>query len=135
MRAGAPASLALLLAACAPAYPTVLPGAAGQTQPQAHAPASGPEAPSARAPAAAPEIARAPPPRSPIPQAQPGDQCGAAQAQALVGRSRTLIPVPLDPRRQRVAYTTCPITEDFDPSRLNFFFDAQSGLIRQVRCG
>jgi hypothetical protein len=57
------------------------------------------------------------------------------QARALIGRPRTLIPVPLDPRRQRVACTTCPITEDFDPSRLNFFFDAQSGLIRQVRCG
>jgi hypothetical protein len=55
--------------------------------------------------------------------------------QALVGRSRREIPVPLDPNHQRVACTTCPVTEDFDPRRLNFLFDAQTGLIRQVSCG
>jgi hypothetical protein len=118
-----------LLAACAPAYPTVVPAAATQAQAPETPPAQPP------APAPVPQVLPAPPLRSPIPQPQPGDQCGAMQARALIGRPRTLIPVPLDPRRQRVACTTCPITEDFDPSRLNFFFDAQSGLIRQVRCG
>ncbi len=126
MRASAAAVL-LMVAACAPAYPTVVPSTPAQaqapeptlTQPQA-LPTSPPSAPLLR---------------SPIPQPTASDQCGAAQAQALVGRPRTLIPVPVDPRRQRVACTTCPVTEDFDPTRLNFLFDAQSGLIRQVRCG
>jgi hypothetical protein len=33
----------------------------------------------------------------------------------LIGRPRTMIPVPLDPNRQRVACTTCPITDDVNP--------------------
>jgi hypothetical protein len=55
--------------------------------------------------------------------------------QSLVGRPRTEIPVPLDPAKQRVACTTCPVTEDYRPDRLNFFFDAGTGLIREIRCG
>jgi hypothetical protein len=55
--------------------------------------------------------------------------------QGLVGRPRSMIPVPVDPSRQRVACTTCPAAEDADPGRLNFLFDADTGVIRQVRCG
>jgi hypothetical protein len=55
--------------------------------------------------------------------------------QGLVGRPRSMIPVPVDPGRQRVACTTCPAAEDADPARLNFLFDADTGVIRQVRCG
>lgn len=81
--------------------------------------------------------APAPPPRSPAPQPprQPGDACGAAALQHLVGRPRSEIPVPVNPDLQRVACTTCPVAQDFNPSRLNFFFDAETGVIRQVRCG
>jgi hypothetical protein len=63
------------------------------------------------------------------------DQCGAADLQRLVGRPRTEIPIPTDPNRQRVACTTCPVTQEYNPGRLNFFFDAQTGIIREVRCG
>jgi hypothetical protein len=55
--------------------------------------------------------------------------------QRLVGRPRSEIPVPLQPSRQRVACTTCPVTLDFNPARLNFFFDAATGIVREVRCG
>jgi len=116
-----------LLAGCAPRY------AIKPSVPQAPAqrPAQ-PAAPPARRPAA-------PPLQSPIPQPAPqpasADQCGAAQLQGLVGRPRTEIPVPLHPNLQRVACTTCPVSDDVNPARLNFFFDADSGLIRQVRCG
>lgn len=75
----------------------------------------------------------APPPESPAPQ--PKDACGASELQGLVGRPRTEIPVPVDPNRQRVACTTCPVTEDYRPDRLNFFFDAQTGAIREIKCG
>jgi hypothetical protein len=75
----------------------------------------------------------APPPLSSIPP--PRDSCGAAELQGLVGHARTEIPVPLDPNRQRVACTTCPVTQDYRPERLNFFFDAQTGLIRVIKCG
>ena len=71
----------------------------------------------------------------PRPDPAPRDQCGASELQRLVGHPRTEIPVPIDPNRQRVACTTCPITEDFNPARLNFFFDAATGKIRQIRCG
>lgn len=88
-------------------------------------------APQAEAPpppmAAPPRPAPAPPP--------PRDRCGAAELQHLVGRPRSEIPVPVRPERQRVACTTCPVTQDFSPERLNFFFDAQTGIIREIRCG
>ena len=107
---------ALLLAACTgPAYPV-----------------AGPVAPSP--PAAAPTaVARL---ETPIPRpAETAKECGAAALQGLIGRPRTEVPVPLDPGRQRVACTTCPAADNVDPSRLNFLFDAQTGLIREVRCG
>lgn len=85
------------------------------------------------APAPAPP-APAPAPR-PAPPIRPADACGAADAQKYVGRPRTEIPVPVLPALQRVACTTCPVTLDFNPRRLNFFYDAETGLIKEVRCG
>jgi hypothetical protein len=63
------------------------------------------------------------------------DQCGASDLQGLVGRPRTEIPIPVDPNRRRVACTTCPVTLDYNPQRLNFFFDATTGVIKEIRCG
>lgn len=89
----------------------------------------------------APEDTPPPPPAPravappPAPRPTPRDQCGAWQLQHLVGRPKSEIPVPVEPSRQRVACTTCPVTQDFSPQRLNFFFDADTGLIREVRCG
>ncbi|MDE2487887.1 MAG: peptidase inhibitor I78 [Alphaproteobacteria bacterium] len=63
------------------------------------------------------------------------DSCGAAGLQDLIGRPRTEIPVPVYPDRERVACTTCPITQDYRPDRLDIFFDERTGIIRQIRCG
>jgi hypothetical protein len=84
------------------------------------------------APEPPPPAQPAPPPAAPPPAP---DSCGAAEAQRLVGRPRTEIPVPLRPELQRVACTTCPVTLDYNPNRLNFFFDAATGIVREVRCG
>lgn len=84
-----------------------------------------------------PPPAPPPPPRpapAPPPPSEP-DQCGAAEAQKYVGRSRTEIPVPVQPSLQRVACTTCPVTMDFNPRRLNFFYDAATGVVKEVKCG
>jgi hypothetical protein len=86
-------------------------------------PAPAPPPPAATAPTASP----APPPLA--------DACNARAHQHLVGRPRSEIPVPLKPELQRVACATCPITMDFEPNRLNFFFDAATGIVKEVRCG
>ena len=74
------------------------------------------------------------PPAPPAPEPT-ADACGAAAMQHLVGRLRSEIPPPAKPELQRVACTTCAITMDFNPNRLNFFFDEATGVIKQVRCG
>lgn len=116
--------LALLLAACAPHYPTRAPPAA--------APAPAPPQPTQPAQSVQPPRLSPPPP---APRVTVKDQCGAADLQGLVGRPRTEIPIPVDPNRQRVACTTCPVTLDYNPQRLNFFFDAATGVIKEIRCG
>lgn len=93
------------------------------------------------APPTSPPPANVAPPASPPPQSRPpeqrpgGDACGAKEAQRYVGRPRTEIPIPIQPSLQRVACTTCPITLEFVPRRLNFFFDAETGIIKEVKCG
>ena len=76
------------------------------------------------------QLANTPPANS-----TPGDLCGARDLQWLVGRSRTEIPVPVDVSRRRVTCTTCAITEDHSPYRLNIFYDRPSGRVASVRCG
>lgn len=76
----------------------------------------------------------APPPAPPQPPKEP-DQCGAAEAQKFVGRPRTEIPVPVLPNLQRVVCTTCPMTMDFNARRLNFVYDAGTGIVKEVKCG
>jgi hypothetical protein len=70
-----------------------------------------------------------------MPQSQTTDMCKAGELQWLVGKSRTEIPVPVDVVNRRVACTTCVITEDYSPYRLNIFFNAQTDVVEQVRCG
>ena len=63
------------------------------------------------------------------------DMCKAAELQWLVGKPRTEIPVPVDVVNRRVACTTCPITEDYSPYRLNIFYNQQTGIVERVSCG
>lgn len=107
MRRSVFALAALALSACASPPPPVQP------------------APSAPTPA--------PRPQTPAPVRE--DQCRAAEHQQYVGRPKTEIPVPIEPSLQRVACTTCPVTMEFIGRRLNFFFDAQTGIVTEVRCG
>lgn len=90
---------------------------------------------SSGAPAPPPPVASAGPPPPPPPSRSGRDQCGASDLAYLVGKSRGDIPVPVDPSLRRVACTTCPVTMDFNPRRLNILFDADTGIIRQVKCG
>ncbi|MFC7379331.1 hypothetical protein [Brevundimonas sp. GCM10030266] len=69
------------------------------------------------------------------PANQNADLCRAGDLQNLVGRPRSEIPVPVDVVNRRVTCTTCPVTEDYSPYRLNIFYNEQTHLIEQVRCG
>lgn len=89
----------------------------------------------ATAPRPAP-VAAAPAPVEPAPPPPPPvSMCKAEEHLRLIGRPRSEIPVPTDPARQRVACTTCPVTQDYREDRLNFFFDAETGIVKEVRCG
>jgi len=57
------------------------------------------------------------------------------EAKAYVGKNRTELPAAVDPTRWRVACTTCPVTMDFRPDRLNILFDADTGRVKEVKCG
>lgn len=72
-----------------------------------------------------------PPPRN----QEPPDSCGARPLQYLVGRPRTEIPIPLEPGRRRVVCSTCPITQDYSAYRQTIIYDAQTGLVKEVKCG
>ena len=90
--------------------------------------------PSASAPPASP-IADAPPPvASTFPPAGQ-DTCRAADYRALVGADHRDVPVAPDGLVFRVACTTCPVTEDFNPRRITFYFDDADGRIVRLACG
>ena len=63
------------------------------------------------------------------------DLCRAGDLQWLVGKPKTDIPVPVDVVNRRVTCTTCPVTEDYSPYRLNIFFNDRTDIVEQVRCG
>lgn len=66
---------------------------------------------------------------------QGDDLCHAAQFQYLVGKNRREIPVPVEVVNRRVVCSTCPVTMDYSPYRLNIFFNAQTEVVETVRCG
>ncbi len=70
-----------------------------------------------------------------VPQDPTADLCKAGELQWLVGKPKTEIPVPVQVVNRRVACTTCAITEDYSPYRLNIFFNERTEIVEQVRCG
>lgn len=79
---------------------------------------------------------------APPPQAGPGQvpsdaptQCRAERFQAYVGRNRSELPPRPAGETWRVTCTTCAVTMDYQPARLNIVYDERTGVIRQVKCG
>ena len=64
-----------------------------------------------------------------------GDTCGAAALQYLVGKANTEAPPPVDPSKRRVYCSSCHITMDYRPDRVNIVFDKETGNITEVKCG
>lgn len=63
------------------------------------------------------------------------DLCRASQYQHLVGRRMSELPPKPPGAVWRQACTECPVTMDFNPARMNIFFDKETEVIKQVRCG
>lgn len=72
---------------------------------------------------------------TPVPPSDGPTQCRADQYQRYVGRNRSELPPKPANETWRVTCTTCPVTMDYSPSRLNIFYDASTGIIREVKCG
>ena len=121
--------LSLLLAAAVLAGP----GAPSRAQDAAPPAAVPPPSEASGAVALPPPLSA--PAQSPLPQALPPDQCGARDLANLVGRPRTQIPVAVDMSRRRVVCTTCPRTQEYDPSRVTIEYDAGTGRVSSVKCG
>ncbi len=101
-----------------------------------------PEAPVAPAPRPEPQVPvyhppvsrpAPPPPAAYRPMAD--DQCGASALQALVGKPRTEIPVPLDPGKRRVVCSSCIVTQEYRSDRQTIIFSSETGIIESVKCG
>lgn len=74
-------------------------------------------------------------PMETTPSAQPGPQrCDAAGAQSLIGSHVGAVTFAQD-ANVRIVCTTCPVTKDYRPDRLNVRFDEATGIIRSVDCG
>lgn len=61
--------------------------------------------------------------------------CKADQYQRLIGTNRSQLPRTSAGETWRVTCTTCPVTMDYNESRLNILYDEATGVIRQVKCG
>lgn len=82
------------------------------------------------------EAPQNPPPLNPPHTISPdAGQCRAADYEYLIGRSRSQIPPQPAGANWRVTCTSCPVTMDYNPGRLNIFYEERSGVVREVRCG
>ena len=63
------------------------------------------------------------------------NQCRASEYQNLIGRHRSQIPERPAGATWRVTCTSCPVTMDYRPDRLNILFDQQTEIVREVKCG
>lgn len=86
--------------------------------------------------AALASCAATPPHETPsAPASETADQCRAADYQNLIGRNRSEIPERPAGATWRVTCSTCAVTMDWRPDRLNIVYDQETGVIREVKCG
>lgn len=72
---------------------------------------------------------------TPMPPDDGPSQCRADQYQRFVGRNRSELPARPAGEVWRVTCSTCAVTMDYNPGRLNIVYEESSGVIREVKCG
>ncbi len=77
---------------------------------------------------------------APVPAAAPAPEadlspCRADQYLDFIGRHRSELPPRPAGEVWRVTCTTCPVTMDYNPRRMNVLYQASSGVIREIKCG
>src|SRR5262245_50156586 len=63
------------------------------------------------------------------------DACRASQSRYLVGKKRSALPAKPDGANWRIACSSCAVTLEFTPTRMNIFFDEKTDVIKEVKCG
>ena len=66
---------------------------------------------------------------------QPGDACGAAEQESLVGRSRSELPAAPAGANWRIFETGQPVTQDLRPDRLNIEIAPDAQTVVRLSCG
>lgn len=61
-------------------------------------------------------------------------RCKADQSAELIGTHVGAVTFPQD-ANVRIVCTTCAMTRDYRPDRLNVLFNEQTGVIEELRCG
>ncbi|HYD27114.1 I78 family peptidase inhibitor [Brevundimonas sp.] len=72
---------------------------------------------------------------APMPPDDGPSRCKADQYQRFIGRNRSELPPNPANETWRVTCTTCPVTMDYNPGRLNILYEQSTGIIREVKCG
>ncbi len=70
-----------------------------------------------------------------VPPPPAEDQCRASEHQNLIGQHRSQIPERPAGATWRITCTSCPVTMDWRPDRLNILYDQQTEIVREVKCG
>src|SRR5688500_10055383 len=81
-----------------------------------------------------PPVTVVPPPQPPMPPPSE-DTCRAATYATYIGDDYRTVPPAPQGQVFRVVCTTCAMTMDFNPQRLNFFYDQTTGRIVRLSCG
>ena len=78
-----------------------------------------------------------PPPQigGPDPIPPENDRCRASVHQGLVGRHRSEIPAAPPGAVWRVSCSSCAVTMDYNPQRLNIVYDDRTEIIQSLSCG
>ncbi|MBN8552824.1 MAG: hemolysin [Caulobacterales bacterium] len=71
----------------------------------------------------------------PDPVPPENDRCRASIHQDLVGRQHSEIPVAPAGALWRISCSSCAVTMDYNPQRMNIVYDDRSGVIQSVSCG